>query len=92
MRPGWMLIRSWVRTASTGPQRFRISGSRKGLKGETCRTTKIDAGKSPGRDLASVWRASTPPDEAPMTMMSRRSMHPVEGRPARRVMGNRLIK
>src|SRR5262249_50214418 len=59
-----------------GPLRVRISGRWLGPSGATCRTTNTAADKSAGRPRTRALRASTPPADAPIRMMSRPVMRP----------------
>src|SRR5262245_13983065 len=70
MRPGWIASPSSGWTAGNGETRLRIVGSTLGLWAGTCRTTKTDAGRSAGKARTSCVSASTPPAEAPTTIMS----------------------
>src|SRR5262249_41153328 len=51
------------------PTLFRICGSIDGAKGDTCMTTKIAACRFAGNGLTMLRSASTPPAEAPITIM-----------------------
>src|SRR5205807_6275088 len=56
--------------ARSGPAWHRSVGSALGLRDGTCSTMKTDAGKWAGIACTSVLSASTPPAEAPITMIS----------------------
>src|SRR5437588_12512972 len=56
--------------ARSGPAWHRSVGSALGLRAGICSTTKTDAGKWAGNACTSVLSASTPPAEAPITMIS----------------------
>jgi len=56
--------------ARSGPAWHRSVGSALGLRDGTCSTMKTDAGKWAGNACTSILSASTPPAEAPITMIS----------------------
>src|ERR1700674_2845146 len=56
--------------ARSGPARHRSVGSALCLCAGICSTTKTAAGKWVGNACTSVFSASTPPAEAPITMIS----------------------
>ena len=64
--------------ARSGPVWHRSVGSALGLCAEICSTTKTDAGKWAGNAWTTVISASTPPAEAPITMISCLDKHPPE--------------
>jgi hypothetical protein len=52
-----------------------MAGKTLGAHSGTCITTNSAAGRSGGKSLASPRRASTPPEEAPITIVSCRLMN-----------------
>src|SRR5207248_6110019 len=56
--------------ARSGPAWHRSVGSALGLRAGICSTMKTDAGKCAGNACTSVMSASTPPAEAPITIIS----------------------
>src|SRR5438552_13251859 len=70
MCPYWIAWPSTGWRACSHPARLRISGSWLGLCAGICRTRKMAAGRSAGNEPTSVTRASTPPADAPITIIS----------------------